>query len=178
MAWNDIDKVKEGGGIFKKLKNGESFEGVFVGEPITYYKIFGDNTEYPQKVAGSSFKIKIVVAIKEEGAWKGVLFEQGVKFAKSLRAFVSECGQNQVYKVMREGSGKDDTEYHIFPKESLTQKQIDEILSSITIPSLVGEKAPSIERNESLSKQANASVQSGKFDEINPPPMTDDDCPF
>jgi len=149
-GWGKLDEQEGGGGgLFIKLKDGESVEGVFRGEPHCFYQIFKDKREYENYVEGSSFRFKLVMIIKENGAYVGKILQQGVKLGKSVRLCTQECGMDYIYKIIREGSSKDDTIYQLIPKRALTESEKSQI-EAVEIPSLKstrkkssGEESPS-----------------------------------
>jgi hypothetical protein len=130
-GWNKIDKASEGGGggVFIKLKDGDSVEGVFQGEPHCFYRIYGDKAmaEHENYVEGSSFRFKINMLVKEGDKFEPKILEQGTKLAKRIRKYTQEYGMDYVFKVEREGSTKDNTEYHLFPKRAISASEKEEL---------------------------------------------------
>ena len=133
-GWKKIDDAKEGGGFFIKLKNGESIEGLFRGEPYCFYQIFEDKKEYSERVEGSSFKFKINFIIKEKGAYVPKILQQGVTLAKLVRKYTNECGMDTLFKIEREGSGKDDTTYYLIPKGPVLPESLKQINAVKLLP--------------------------------------------
>ena len=104
-----------------EVKDGESIEGVFRGEPYVFYSIYRDQKEYETKVDGSSLKFKINFFEKLPGGeWKGRIFQQGNTCLKDLIEMKDEYGLDYIFKIKRKGSSKDDTKYHIMPKAPIT----------------------------------------------------------
>ena len=137
MSW---DKMNEGGGggggkDFIKLKDGESVEGVFVGEPHTFYGVFKDKTEYSSWAEGRSFKFRINFVTKDDnGQMVAKIYQGGSKVAKAIAACKEEYGLNCLYKIKRVGATKDDTTYSVLFKKELTKEQMDTIKSVALLP--------------------------------------------
>jgi len=127
MGWDEIDKAKSGGGMFVKLKSGESIEGVFRGEPYCCYEKFKERQEYATYVEGSSLKFKINFIVKENGSYVAKILKQGMTLAKQIRKLTLECGMDTLFKLEREGSGKDDTVYYLIPKGPVAPTSLQHI---------------------------------------------------
>jgi hypothetical protein len=121
--------IPSDGGMFIKLRDGESVEGIFRGEPHEFYSVFGDKerTEYPDYVKGSSYKFKINFIVREEGKPVAKIYQGGVTVRRRLEYLFEEFGQDCVYKIARKGSGKDDTEYFLDKKADLNPDQVANI---------------------------------------------------
>jgi hypothetical protein len=139
MSWDRM-KTKGEGGMFVKIKDGESIEGVFRGEPYTYYSAFKDPNEYQHWSEGKSFRFKISFLVKEGEEWKAKIFQQGSRVAKDLLAVKEEYGLDNVFKIKRTGSDKDDTKYSILFKRALTPFEKDAI-AKVKDQNLVGNVA-------------------------------------
>lgn len=158
-GWNDFKKAKEESeksSLFIRLKDGESIEGVFRGEPYFFYQKFKDPIEYEKWAEGRSFKFKINFITRDNGTPTAKIFQGGATLRDMLIDAADEYSLDTVFKIKRTGSGKDDTRYSILFKASLTPEQIKTI----------GEvKLNELERGKT----------SGYEDE---PPPSDDDIPF
>lgn len=156
LGWEKIDSTKESGGVFIKLKDKESVEGVFRGEIYWFYQIFKDKKEYQEWVEGSSFKFRINFIVKENGAYVSKILQQGVTLAKLIRKYTQECGMNTLFKIEREGSGKDDTTYYLIPKGPVSPEDLKQINA---VKHLRLQK----------SSEDDTSFNTEEFDERNPP---------
>lgn len=126
-GWGKVDTAKEGSGLFLKLESGKSVQCMVVGEPYGFYQIYPEKKEYADWVPGSSFRFKINVAVLENGAFTMKIFNQGVTVAKTLRKFLQKLGPNTLFEIEREGSGKDDTVYHIIPMGPVSPEQLEQV---------------------------------------------------
>lgn len=147
MSWSKIDNAKEASGLFIKLKSGDSIDGVFVGEPYCYYQVFGEKAEHIDSVPGSSFRFKINVAVAQNGGFTMKILNGGLRMAKSIRKLTSKVGFEQLFQIEREGSGKDDTVYHIIPLGKLTPQQVEMVkkLKKLDLASQPTSSTPSFE---------------------------------
>lgn len=139
MSWKDIEKGS-GSNDFIKIKDGEAVEVVFIGDPITGYKIFKDRKWYTEEVAGSSFKFRVNVATKEGNGYAGKILEGGFYLGSDIKENIEENGQESVYKIKRNGTGTD-TRYTVMFKKKLKDEQYGEFLK-MSYPALlpVGKK--------------------------------------
>lgn len=163
MSWEKMKESKSSG-LFVSLKDGESIEGVFVGNPVCFYQTFKDPAEYNEWKEGRSFKFKINFVAVKDGELTGRIFKGGKTVSDMLLDVKEEYGLDCIFKVKRSGSTKDDTRYSILFKSKLTDKQKDAINAVPTI------KFKAIEATEEAPPPA---------DEDAPPPDEDDnECPF
>jgi len=157
MSWNAMKKAKEesggGGGLFVKLKDGDEVEGVFMGEPHTFYQVFGSKTEHDNWVDGSSFKFKIPFVVKENGVYVAKIFQGSKTTAGILLDVKDEYGTDCLYKIKRKGSTKEDTKYSILFKGNLSVAELESV-KKIELPSL----------------KPKTDGSSSQYDERNPPP--------
>lgn len=129
----------DGGGVsskdFIRLKDGDSVEGVFAGEPIDYKAHFklgvcggASCLICAQKGAPkAAFKFRINFIIKENGALVAKIFEQGWTVYEALAALNEEYEKSeadmsrQKFRISRKGSGVEDTAYYVvaIPKGEL-----------------------------------------------------------
>jgi hypothetical protein len=127
-GWDKMRQSKENsGGSFIKLKDGDAVEGVFIGDPHCYYQIFKDKKEYASWVDGSSFRFKITFLQKVGKTWEKKIFQGGSTVRNDLVDIKEEYGLNNVFKIKRSGSGKEDTRYAILFKAKLTDAELAEI---------------------------------------------------
>jgi len=126
MSWDDLKNVKSdsGKGIFINLKDGDSVEGVFMGEPRIFYKIFNDNTEYEEKVEGSSFRFKVNFIEIGSGDPVAKVFEQGITVKDQVINAKEEYGIDCVFKIKRTGSSKDNTKYFVTFRRKLDDDEL------------------------------------------------------
>jgi len=127
-GWNDMEKAKKegGGGLFIKIKDGKSVEGVFRGQPRTFYQRYGDRNEYPAWMKGLSFRFRINFITKDEtGKMVAKIFQGGAPMRDMILDAKEEYGLDCVYKIKRTGSTKDDTRYAVLFKAVLTTAQLE-----------------------------------------------------
>lgn len=137
MTWDKMkDSKKNDGGIFIKLQDGDAIEGAFVGEPYCFYAIFKDNTEYTERVEGSSFKFRVNFAQKnDDGSFTMKVYSGGATVRDSLVDLMDDFPLNDtLFKIKRTGSGKDDTRYAVLPKGALTEDDKATIENLDTLP--------------------------------------------
>ena len=128
MTWDQMNKAREESSIFIKLKDGQSIEGAFVGEPHIFYQKYQDRTEYPDWAEGLSFKFKMNFILKD--GMKCKIYTGGATVRDSLIDNKNEYGLDAWYKITRIGSGQKDTRYTIFYKGPISEEekaQINEI---------------------------------------------------
>lgn len=130
MSWDSMKKAKEegGGGKYLKLKDGESIEGTFMGEPYCFYQKFKDPIEYSSWQEGLSFRFRINFVTRDEhGQLVAKVFQGGAKVRDAVLDVKEEYGLDAVYKIKRTGSGKDDTRYTVLFKQILKEEQLKTI---------------------------------------------------
>lgn len=184
MSWDKAKELseKEGSGIFIKLKDGQSIEGVFRGDPFVFFSIFKDPKEYNEKVKGAMLKFKINFFVKENNEWQRKIFQQGNTFLKDLIEFKDEYGLDHVFKIKRKGSTKDDTKYHILPKGPISKEDL-EIVNKLGLLPLrredydIDDKSP---KSKDLPEPDNQMppIELYSESEISDPLADDDDMPF
>lgn len=117
----------QGMGKFISLKDGDAIEGVFWGEPYTYWRTYPDKTEYSDWAEGRRFNFKTNFIVTEEGERKAKILQGSKTFYNSICDVLEEYGQDSVFKIKRSGSGKDDTRYSVLHKGKLSVNQVVEI---------------------------------------------------
>lgn len=133
MGWKDIP-TGEGSKNFIKIKSGDSADVIFMGEPRTYYQIFGDKMQYMQKVDGSSFKFEIQVVVKEDNQYVGKVLQGGYFLISDIKAQIDENGERGIYRIKRQGE-KTATRYFVIYKGPVTDEQW-ESLKSVKLPDI------------------------------------------
>lgn len=126
MSWGELERTKVPS-RFIKLKDGDTIEGVFRGEPYIFYRIYKDKTEYRTYIPGSKFRFRVNFVTRENGNVVAKIFEGGSKIRDAILEAKEEYGLNYVFKIKRKGSGMNDTTYSIFPKEPLNESAIEAI---------------------------------------------------
>jgi len=121
MSWLDTFGNNENSisaNDYVTLKNGEYVEGVFLGEPYMYFRIWGEKPykEYDKKVDGSNFKFKFNFFTMNNEL---KIYRGGFKLLKQIRDLIKEYGQNTVFKIKREGLGTD-TVYTLMFKSKIS----------------------------------------------------------
>jgi hypothetical protein len=116
-TWDEIEERKEGSGskMFLRLKDGEFVEGIFAGQPFKLYNDFKKKEYYDTWAEGRNTRYRINFIVGDEAK----IFETSFTTMSTIKAMVNEYGQDYVYKIKRSGSSKDNTVYHVLPKEKL-----------------------------------------------------------
>lgn len=125
MSWSATKKAaeKSRGDTYLKLKDGDKKELALVGEPVPFYQIYGDKTEYPDWVEGASFRFKInVIDIQ---TMKAHIWSSGKTVFDRLEYLQDEMGgvEGKLLIVSRQGSGKEDTTYNVDIKRQLNESE-------------------------------------------------------
>lgn len=154
MSWEKMKERSENKN-FIKLKDGEEVQGVFAGEPYTFYKKFKDQVEYADWADGRSWKFRINFIVKGDNGYEAKVLEGGSTICDQILAAKEEEGLDAIYKIKRKGSGKEDTVYTVHFKGKLTPEQIEQ---------MKGVKLQNLVFNRSTS--------------LNAPPPDDDSVPF
>ena len=129
-TWDEAIKLmkeaSKGDGMFVSLKNsGDSIEGIFLGEPYVYKQHWSPGSEKvicqdgcelceDGKKPSSRFKINFF----DIKARKVKIFEGGVGWFRNLNSMREEYGLDCIFKIVREGIGRD-TKYNFFFKKDL-----------------------------------------------------------
>lgn len=124
-----FESNKSGGGGPKgdqyiKLKDEDTVQGVFAGEPYQFNQHWRPGSS-PQLCDGgeccaggekASFRFRINLLTKVNGKVEARVFEQGWTVWKMLEALNKKVDlERYAVDISRSGSGKDDTTYTIFP---------------------------------------------------------------
>lgn len=168
MSWDDLKteaaKAKGSGGLYIKIADGESVEGVFRGDPYLFYSDFNSKkeSEFAFGDAKFRFRINFLVYDKETDTFIPKILERGSLFAEQIFVAKDEYGLDCVYKITRKGSGLK-TVHNLLFKKPLTKDQIDKISSTKLLD---------------LHKKSNGngSAQPKHLDDA--PPHGDEDAPF
>jgi len=166
MGWNEATKAakESSGGLYLQLKDKEEATITIIGEPVHFYSIYQDKTEYQTHVPGSNFKFKTQIVEIVDDKMQGRLWSQGAKAFKRLTYINSKMGgvKDKILLVAREGSGKDDTVYNIDVVGTLSTEQKEQIKKI---------KLPEMERKDGIST-------SGMPPTYDVPPPDSEDIPF
>lgn len=129
----DEPKQETSGGLFIKLKDGDSVSGVIAGEELVKYKKWenGKTTECDPEDERASFRFIVNMIVNENGGYKAKLLEQGRKVYDQLRE-LHESGydlERTTIKITRKGSGLNDTTYTVLPvpNGTLNDKQLESL---------------------------------------------------
>jgi hypothetical protein len=96
------------------LKDGDSAQGMIIGEFYTYYAKF--NGKYYEKsskgVEGAKFRFRVTFAVKNGGTYTPKVLEQGAELYKRLFEVNEQYPlEESPIIIKRKGSGATDTEY-------------------------------------------------------------------
>jgi hypothetical protein len=149
MTWEAMEiadkAVKTGAGLgnmFVHLKDGDSVEGTFRGEPRIFYQAFGDKVEYNGPGEGRSFKFKVnFITTDDKGIPVVKILQGGSMLRKAILACRAEYGMDCVYKVKRTGAGKEDTVYSVLFKRVLAPAEL-ETVNNMPLKALSAGEAP------------------------------------
>lgn len=161
MQWYEkqeqiFDKEK-----FISLKNGQSVDVVFIGEPYCYYNVYGERPykEYATKEKeDASFKFRINVYSGNEMK----ILRGSYSLLKLIKTNLLEYGLNTIFKLKREGEKKE-TKYHLLFKEKINDETMKFILET-PLNNISGEKSEV--KVASNNKEENKTI------------VEDDDIPF
>lgn len=124
-------------GIFiPKMGNKQTIQGVFAGTAYYFWNNFNakDKIPYegcPKRPDGYSFRFRINLIVKENGAWTAKIWEnsgtvnnQLLDLKKTYKKFLE-----MIFTITRNGTTKDDTRYAILPlvDEPLTESDKKQI---------------------------------------------------
>lgn len=125
-----VKKAKEGGVFVKLEDDGESFTGVFVGEPLVRHVVF-ENSEFKKKGGKDkpSTRIALNVAVIDEKTKEitGVkVYEAGPMFFKKMLTVKEKFALDKwAITVTRNGKARDPkTDYVILPDHQLSPAEI------------------------------------------------------
>ena len=121
MNWNEVEDRPEGGGtkLFIRLKDGESIEGIFAGQPHKVFSSFKDKQVYETYAEGRTPRYRVNFIVKEDGKLVPKIFETSFTTINTIKTAIDEYGKDVLYKVKRTGAGKDNTVYHILFKSKV-----------------------------------------------------------
>jgi len=106
---------KKGGGIFLKLGDGDNYNGVFAGEPITFYQKWdgGRYVDCDSKEDGAKLRFKVNFIIKENGALASKIWSASAPVYDRLAHLSKLCDlKSSLVNISRRGLSKD-TRYDI-----------------------------------------------------------------
>lgn len=133
MGWKDVENAKSSKD-YLKIKDGEFIDIVIMGEPYTYYGKYQDKTEYKTKVPDSSFKFKLQVVVKQDGAYVGKILNGGFFLISDIKENIDENGVDSIYRIKRKGTGTDSRYFVIF-KTKVPEEQMKS-LKDVPLPAL------------------------------------------
>jgi len=112
-------KRPDGGGLYIRLKDGDSVEGVFRGVARDFHTVWkdGKTEEASEGAPGASFRFKMNLVLKENGVLVAKIFEGGWKVYEqlvTLEAAKYDLDRTTVL-ISRKGSTKNDTKYTVMP---------------------------------------------------------------
>lgn len=139
MSWEDLQKEKErreNAKPFVRLKDGQSVQGVFAGEPVQFYHKFSDKAFYRDYVKGAGYRFRINFVTKDQdGKMVAKVFEGGRRIADAIMELKNEIGLEKVFLIKRQGSEMNNTSYSLIPKSDLTAEQ-KTALAAVTLVDL------------------------------------------
>jgi hypothetical protein len=137
MKFKKFDMAEGGsnGGLFFKIKNGESRMGVIRGEIYEFYSRWVGGKSFVvtagEENAKPKFRVNIVVYDEKEKVFRALIWEFGLMIYQQLADIAQETDITKLkLKITRRGEGLDTT-YTVMPplsdKDKLTPKQLEQI---------------------------------------------------
>ena len=119
MSWEKLEDEAKKSGTYVKIKDGESVIGVFQGDPVSFYSIFGDkaNTRYEEQVEDSTFKFLVNFLVKEKDGWAPKIFQGSLAVLKTILEAKKKYGLDVVMEIKRNGTGKDTRYMFMFDRK-------------------------------------------------------------
>ena len=131
MQFNESPDIG-GGGMFLRLKDGESVKGIPRGSnKVFYVRWNGTHSEPCEKGdEGAKFRFKFNLVINENGEYKAKVFENGAALYNAMKELSEDYDLTQtVVKIKREGNGLD-TKYYVTPMpQKIDATQLKQIKS-------------------------------------------------
>ncbi len=138
MEWKNKfkDEMKSGGDFIRLKKDGDEVIGVFRGEPVIFFMMFGpggknnivkkEYFEVDGKGASKRFRFNFITKVGDKHVCK--IFEGSKTAGETLSMTLDEYDiTNTVFKIKRQGSGMQDTVYHFLFKDKLSPDQVAKI---------------------------------------------------
>lgn len=169
MSWDALkagaEEAKGRGGVYIKINDGESIEGVFRGEPYIFYSDFNSKkeSEFAFGDAKFRFRINFLVYDKETDTFIPKILERGSLFAEQVFVAKDEYGLDSIFKITRKGSGLK-TVHNLLFKKPLTNDQLKKVVA--------------VELLDLKRKSKNNGSGSAPKHLDEAPPHGDDDAPF
>jgi hypothetical protein len=136
MGWNDAkDKAdKYGTGLFLKLKDGDSFTGIFCGEPEPRETVWINNQtedydENNPEHKGINTSLKMRFNFFELASSSMKILEVNLTFFRDILHQKEKRGdlEGKVFEISRKGAGAKDTKYYLDFEGDATPEQLDAI---------------------------------------------------
>ena len=140
----DQAPVVGGSKNFLKLKDKETVQGMFRGEPETFHVVWRENKSHvvPEGTPKSQFRFRINFIVKENGAFVSKIFEQGATMYNQLKDLHTEFDlTTTVVKITRSGSGMDTT-YSVMPTKAQASPDSLDQMNKVELQDLSPETKP------------------------------------
>lgn len=144
--FNSSPKSSSDSKNFLKLKDRDSVTGVFRGDVHEFFVQWKDKkpVESAESAPGAKFRFRVNFVCKENGALVSKIFEQGAVVYNLLKDLSLEYELDSTFvKVIRNGSGMNDTTYSILPliKQTVTP-EIEKQLAAVPLQELAPKSTP------------------------------------
>lgn len=119
LAKREITSGDGSGGLFLKLKDGESKVGVFRGEIYEFHQVWenGKSKVVEPDVDGAKSRFRLNFVSKEDGQYRSQIFEFGLMVYNQLAEIQDDYDLEKTgLKISRRGTGTDTT-YIIIPSK-------------------------------------------------------------
>jgi hypothetical protein len=147
------------------LKDGQEVTGFIYGKPEGVYFDWQTKRNFEDWAEGRRFKFYAHFLIPEGNTFLVKILTGPKRLLYAISDAKKEYGQGAMMKIVRAGSGKDDTRYAVYGKGNITENQ-KKAIAGLDLPDLKSSKNVVDEQSQL------------PYDEMNPPPLTDDDLPF
>lgn len=160
MKFTEDPQTNNSGGLFIKLKDGESVQCVLRGEPKVFYVQWenGKSSECSKGAKGAKFRFRINAIVNEDKKYVAKILEQGAVMYSDLKALNEEYPlEETLVKITRHGTGTDTT-YTVMPTRQQPDEKTLKLIELVELQSLEskekGEKdfgpEPNFDDNENI----------------------------
>lgn len=138
MKFTEDPQTNNSGGLFIKLKDGESVTGIFRGEPKVFYVQWnnGKSSECSKGAEGAKFRFRINIVVNEDKKYVAKILEQGALVYSDLKALNEEYPlEETLVKITRNGTGTDTT-YTVMPMRAQPDSKTLSAIALVELNSL------------------------------------------
>lgn len=135
MKFTEDPQTNNSGGLFIKLKDGESIQCILRGEPKVFYVTWenGKSSECSKGAKGAKFRFRINAVINEDKKYVAKILEQGAMMYSDLKALNEEYPlEETLVKITRNGTGTDTT-YSVIPTKLQPDEKTMKLIASVEL---------------------------------------------